>query len=326
MCLTEPHCGTDLGLIRTKAVPKGEGRYALSGTKIFISAGEHDLTENIVHLVLAKLPDAPPGVRGISLFLVPKRTLKDDGTAGPAKRGLLRLDRGEDGHPRLGHLRDALRRTEGYLIGAPHKGLRCMFTMMTAPPRRRPPGSGAGRDRLSECHGLCEGPPPGARAQGRCGAGGERGPDHRPPRRAPACCSPNGLLTRAPARSPIWTALQLDISRSHEDAAVREDADELVQLLTADHQGLLHRLRLRGHQPRGAGARGHGYIREHGMGAARARRRGSARSTRARTASRRSIWWAASCPGGPAATCGTSSIPPSPSSKRTRTIRSLPTS
>ena len=83
MCLTEPHCGTDLGLIRTKAVPTGEGRYALSGTKIFISAGEHDLTENIVHLVLAKLPDAPPGVRGISLFLVPKRTLKEDGTPGP---------------------------------------------------------------------------------------------------------------------------------------------------------------------------------------------------------------------------------------------------
>ncbi len=72
MCLTEPHCGTDLGLLRTKAVPQGDGSYAVTGSKIFISAGDHDLTENIVHLVLAKLPDAPKGVKGISLFLVPK--------------------------------------------------------------------------------------------------------------------------------------------------------------------------------------------------------------------------------------------------------------
>ena len=85
MCLTEPHCGTDLGQIRTRAVPVGDDRYAVSGTKIFISAGEHDLTENIVHLVLAKLPDAPPGVRGISLFLVPKRKLKPE-TALPARQ------------------------------------------------------------------------------------------------------------------------------------------------------------------------------------------------------------------------------------------------
>src|SRR3546814_13250184 len=72
MCLTEPQCGTDLGLIRTRAEPNGDGSHRITGAKIFISAGEHDLTENIVHLVLAKLPDAPPGIRGISLFLVPK--------------------------------------------------------------------------------------------------------------------------------------------------------------------------------------------------------------------------------------------------------------
>ena len=130
MCLTEPHCGTDLGLIRTKAVPTGEGRYAVSGTKIFISAGEHDLTENIVHLVLAKLPDAPPGVRGISLFLVPKRTLKEDGTAGPANGvscGSIEEKMGIHGSATcVMHFEES----EGYLIGAPHKGLRCMFTMM----------------------------------------------------------------------------------------------------------------------------------------------------------------------------------------------------
>jgi hypothetical protein len=80
MCLTEPQCGTDLGLIRTRAVPAGDGSYRVTGNKIFISAGEHDLSDNIVHLVLAKLPDAPKGTRGISLFLVPKFIPKADGT------------------------------------------------------------------------------------------------------------------------------------------------------------------------------------------------------------------------------------------------------
>src|SRR5215216_3643264 len=82
MCLTEAHAGTDLGLIRTRAVPAADGRFRVTGTKIFISAGEHDLTENIVHLVLAKLPNAPAGTRGISLFLVPRQIVRDDGTCG----------------------------------------------------------------------------------------------------------------------------------------------------------------------------------------------------------------------------------------------------
>jgi butyryl-CoA dehydrogenase len=83
MCLTEPHCGTDLGLLRTRAVPQADGSHKISGTKIFISAGEHDLTENIVHLVLARMPDAPKGVKGISLFLVPKYLVKPVGSLGP---------------------------------------------------------------------------------------------------------------------------------------------------------------------------------------------------------------------------------------------------
>src|SRR6267154_1308428 len=87
MCLTEPQCGTDLGLIRSKAEPAGDGKYKISGTKIFISAGEHDLTENILHLVLARLPDAPSGTRGISLFLVPKFVVAADGRIG-ARNGV----------------------------------------------------------------------------------------------------------------------------------------------------------------------------------------------------------------------------------------------
>src|SRR3546814_1133402 len=82
MNLTEPHCGTDLGLIRTRAVPNGDGSYAVTGTKIFISSGEHDLTETINHLVLAKTPDAPDSVKGISLFIVPKFIVNDDGSLG----------------------------------------------------------------------------------------------------------------------------------------------------------------------------------------------------------------------------------------------------
>ena len=113
MCLTEPQCGTDLAQVKTRAVPQKGGSYKITGTKIFISAGEHDLTENIVHIVLARLPDAPEGTRGISLFVVPKFKVKADGTHGRAQRRELRLDRTQDGHPRLEHRRAELRRSRG---------------------------------------------------------------------------------------------------------------------------------------------------------------------------------------------------------------------
>ena len=90
MCLTEPQCGTDLGLMRTKAVPRTTAAYKITGTKIFISAGEHDLTENIIHLVLARLPDAPKGIKGISLFVVPKFLSNDGRAPGAAQRRRLR--------------------------------------------------------------------------------------------------------------------------------------------------------------------------------------------------------------------------------------------
>ncbi len=133
MCLSEPQAGSSLGDIRTKAAPTGDGDYFVTGTKMWISGGEHDLSENIVHLVLAKLPDAPPGVRGISLFVVPKRRVEEDGSVGPLNdvtlaglnhkmgyRGTVNtvLNFGDAGGCR------------GWLVGEPHQGLRCMFHMM----------------------------------------------------------------------------------------------------------------------------------------------------------------------------------------------------
>ena len=110
MNLTEPQCGTDLGLVRTRAAKQDDGSYKITGTKIFISAGEHDLAENIIHLVLARIEGAPEGTKGISLFIVPKFLLAKDGSLGRAQRRRLRLDRRENGHSRQFHLRHELRR------------------------------------------------------------------------------------------------------------------------------------------------------------------------------------------------------------------------
>lgn len=130
MCLTEAHCGTDLGMIRTRAEDQDDGSYSISGTKIFITGGEHDLTENIVHLVLAKLPDAPAGPKGISMFLVPKFKINDDGTLGERNN----LSCGSIEH-KMGIKASAtcvmnFDGARGYLIGEVNKGLNAMFTMM----------------------------------------------------------------------------------------------------------------------------------------------------------------------------------------------------
>jgi alkylation response protein AidB-like acyl-CoA dehydrogenase len=130
MNLTEPHCGTDLGLIRTKAVPNGDGSYAITGTKIFISSGEHDLAENIIHLVLAKTPDAPDTVKGISLFIVPKFLVNEDGSLGgrnPASCGSLEHKMGIHGNSTCVMNYDE---ATGYLVGDENKGLAAMFIMM----------------------------------------------------------------------------------------------------------------------------------------------------------------------------------------------------
>lgn len=130
MCLTEPHCGSDLGLLKTRAEPADDGKYAITGTKIFITGGEHDLTENIVHLVLARLPDAPPGTKGISLFIVPKMKVARDGTVGARNAvhcGSIEHKMGIHGSVTCVMNFDG---AEGYLIGQPNKGLNAMFTMM----------------------------------------------------------------------------------------------------------------------------------------------------------------------------------------------------
>lgn len=130
MNLTEPHAGTDLGLLRTKAVPNGDGTYAITGTKIYISCGEHDCADNIIHLVLARLPDAPPGVKGISLFIVPKIWVNEDGSLGDKNKvscGSLEHKMGLHGSPTCVMNYDGAR---GVLLGDAHKGLKGMFIMM----------------------------------------------------------------------------------------------------------------------------------------------------------------------------------------------------
>ena len=132
MCLTEPHCGTDLGMLRTKAEPQADGSYKITGNKIFISAGEHDFTSNIVHLVLARLPDAPPGSKGISLFVVPKFKVNADGSLGernPIFCGALEHKMGIHGNATAQINIDG---AIGTLVGEPNKGLQAMFVMMNA--------------------------------------------------------------------------------------------------------------------------------------------------------------------------------------------------
>ncbi|MBP1805376.1 acyl-CoA dehydrogenase C-terminal domain-containing protein [Rubellimicrobium aerolatum] len=130
MNLTEPQAGTDLGLLRTRAEPRGDGTYAITGQKIFISSGEHDLAENIVHLVLARIPGGPEGTRGLSLFIVPKVLVREDGTLGPRNAlscGKLEAKMGIHGNATCAMNYDG---ATGYLLGEEHKGMRAMFTMM----------------------------------------------------------------------------------------------------------------------------------------------------------------------------------------------------
>ena len=182
MCLTEPQCGTDLGLIRTKAEPTGNGIFKITGTKIFISAGEHDLTENILHLVLARLPDAPAGIRGISLFLVPKFLVGADGALG-ARNG---VRCGSIEH-KMGIKASAtcvmnFDEAEGTLVGKPHAGMRAMFTMMNNA-RLGVALQGLGIGEVAyQSAGLCRRQAPGTRAHRIEGAGEAGRSDHRPSR------------------------------------------------------------------------------------------------------------------------------------------------
>ncbi len=265
MCLTEPHAGTDLGILRTRAEPQAEGFSLISGTKIFISSGEHDMAENIVHLVLARLPDAPSGTRGISLFAVPKFLPQGDGTPG-ARNGVacgsIEHKMGIHGNSTCVMNFDAAR---GWLLGQPHKGLQAMFVMMNAA------RLGVGMQGL----GLTEVAYQNAAAYARerlqsRALTGPASPDqvadsiivHPDVRRM--------LLTqRAYAEGgrafAYWLALELDKSLSHPDVEEREDSESLVALLIPIIKSFLTDNAFEctnlGMQVLG----GHGYITEWGM-------------------------------------------------------------
>ena len=203
MCLTEPHAGTDLGIIRTKATDNGDGSYAVSGTKIFISAGEHDFTDNIVHLVLARLEGSPEGTKGISLFLVPKFLVNPDGSIG-ARNGVvcgsLEHKMGINGNATALLNFDG---ATGYLVGEVNKGMNNMFTMMNAARLGTGmQGLGLGEVAYQNARGLRQGPAPDAPRAAHV-AGREGRPDHQLPRRAPDAADRTGLLGGGPRPGPV---------------------------------------------------------------------------------------------------------------------------
>ncbi|VXB79849.1 3-methylmercaptopropionyl-CoA dehydrogenase [Pseudomonas sp. 8AS] len=227
MCLTEPQCGTDLGLIRTRALPQADGSYAISGTKIWITGGEHDLADNIVHLVLAKLPDAPDSVKGISLFLVPK--FLADSTRNPAFCGGLEHKMGIKGSATCVMNFEGAR---GWLIGEPNKGLKCMFTMMnSARLMVGMQGLGIAESAYQVSLGF---------ARERLQSRSLSGPKAADKPADPILVHPD--VRRMLLRQKVmiegcralayFTGMHLDVAHDHEDPQVRQQSDDLVQLLT----------------------------------------------------------------------------------------------
>ncbi len=264
MCLTEPHCGTDLGLIKTKADPKGDGSYSITGTKIFISAGEHDLTENIVHLVLAKMPDAPEGVKGISLFIVPK-FMPDGGGIG-ARNGVAC---GSLEH-KMGIKANAtcvmnFDEATGWLVGDPHKGLRAMFAMMNDA-RLGVAMQGLGIAEVAYQNGLSYAKD---RLQMRS-LTGVKSPDkpadpiivHPDVRRMLLIGKASTEGMRALA---YWIGMELDIANKHSDKKERQRAGDLVALMTPILKAYLTDMgsEVANHMVQVYG--GHGYISEWGV-------------------------------------------------------------
>ncbi|MEM9469120.1 MAG: acyl-CoA dehydrogenase C-terminal domain-containing protein [Pseudomonadota bacterium] len=228
MCLTEPHCGTDLGLLRTKADLQEDSSYKITGTKIYISAGEHDLSENIIHLVLARLPNAPEGVRGISLFVVPK-FLPEDMSRNDIHCGSLEHKMGIHGNATcVMNLEEAT----GWLVGEPHKGLKAMFTMMNAA-RLGVAMQGLGIAEVAYQNAL-------AYAKDRLQMRALDGAKYPEKAADPIIVHPDirrMLLTSkafcegARAMS-YWVGMNLDVSMHHPDAEERKKADDLVALMT----------------------------------------------------------------------------------------------
>ncbi|HEY0012900.1 MAG TPA: acyl-CoA dehydrogenase C-terminal domain-containing protein [Allosphingosinicella sp.] len=266
MNLTEPHCGTDLGLLRTKAEPQADGSYSITGTKIFISSGEHDLAGNIIHLVLAKIAGAPDTVKGISLFIVPKFLVNEDGSLG-ARNGVvcgsIEEKMGIHGNSTcVLNYDDA----KGWLVGEPEKGLAAMFIMMNAA------RLGVGLQGLAQGEVAYQNAVAYAkdRRQGRALVPGERDPDAKAD---PIIAHPDvrRMLLEMKAFNEgaralvLWGALQVDISRKAQTEEEREAAADLLGLLTPVIKGYLtdkgFEAAVLAQQVYG----GHGYIREWGM-------------------------------------------------------------
>ncbi len=265
MNLTEPHCGTDLGLLRTKAVPNGDGSYKISGQKIFISAGEHDMSDNIIHLVLARIEGAPEGTKGISLFIVPKFMVGDDGSVGARNTvtcGAIEHKMGIHGNATCVMNYDE---ATGYLIGAENKGLAAMFVMMNEA------RLGVGLQGLSISEIAYQNAANYAREriQGRS-LSGVKAPEKKAD---PIIVHPDIRRTLLTIKSfneagrafLLWTALKSDIAHRSDDAAEKQLSDDVLGLMTPILKGVLtdkgfdHAVMAQ--QVYG----GHGYIEEWGM-------------------------------------------------------------
>ncbi len=265
MCLTESHCGTDLGLIKTRANPAGDGTYKIAGTKIFITAGEHDLTQNIVHLVLAKLPDAPAGTKGISLFLVPKFLPNENGE--PGMRNAVRCGSIEHKMGIKGSATCVMNFDDatGWLVAGPNQGMRAMFTMMNA--ARLGVGiQGLGIAEVARQNALIYAKD---RLQGRSLTGAKAPEKPADPIIVHPDVRKNLLeakaFTEAARALAVMTGLKIDCAHHHPDAAVRQQANDFVALLTpvikayCTDMGVETAIKMQ--QMYG----GHGYIREWGM-------------------------------------------------------------
>ncbi|MGY5806942.1 acyl-CoA dehydrogenase C-terminal domain-containing protein [Rhizobium sp. LEGMi198b] len=265
MNLTEPHCGTDLGLLRTKAVPQADGSYKISGQKIFISAGEHDMTDNIVHMVLARIEGAPEGTKGISLFIVPKFMVGSDGSLGSRNAvscGAIEHKMGIHGNATCVMNYDE---ATGFLIGAENKGLNAMFVMMNEA------RLGVGLQGLSIAEIAYQNAVAYAREriQGRS-LSGPKAPDKKAD---PIIVHPDirrSLMTirafnEAGRAFLLWTALKSDIAHRSPDEKERQAADDILGLATPILKGVMtdkgFEHAVMAQQIFG----GHGYIEEHGM-------------------------------------------------------------
>lgn len=265
MCLTEPHCGTDLGLLRTKAEPQPDGSYRITGSKIFISAGEHDMTSNIIHLVLARLPDAPKGSKGISLFVVPKFKVKADGSLGernPIFCAGLEHKMGIHGNATA---QIVIEGATGTLVGEPNKGLQAMFVMMNAA-RLGVGNQSLGLTEVAYQNAL-------AYAKDRTQMRSLSGVKAKDKEADPIIVHPDvrKMLLTAKAYAEGGRALQifctllLDKAHHHPDDKVRKDSDELVALLTPIVKAFITD---NGHIATNACMQvfgGHGFIKEWGM-------------------------------------------------------------